>query len=681
MKSKLRNLLLAAMALTLFAGCSNIALNDAAVEGSDAGDKCVLTISYSDLEGILSESSASANGNARTIDPGVFTDAEKAAFTFKIEGKSARNKTLNLDNNDETVADSITFINGKATLPLDYDVWYLTLHAYNDVGEVLRGVTTVDLKKAVTNNEIEFVLSTKGVVDENGNPVNGGVELTIKGANSSVRSYTSGLYNINDDSLVLSLADENFTYSTAVDATNEITITNSAIPAGTYIFKFIPYNDVKTSTTKEDLTPYSDIITIAPSRTITKTIEITVMEKPEAPTGFKASLVKASEEDFDSYYVVHLEWQDNSTNEENFVLRLYETTTAQISKTWVTDGDTPPAAKKIFDKNFFDDNEYFVDGTLGMSTTECEIKLPTGHLFEMTLTAKNRAGESTVCYRSAPNADTSTNKGFAVEVGESDPKTYVTINRQKITYNLLGGTYTENPSADPVVTLTGNIVKYRTFEKAATKYSLDLIDLSENPTGVATLVYKNHPLSKWTTLPNAGAEITEISSFDDTMVYASYNKNMDVRYSVADKYQTLYASISCSESGATLGAISDDRKTQKLTLDVRNTPAVIGGYLTFNIGGKLKKTETVDNTTDPDHPVTTITYSNEAFSADEKCTEIVILINGVVAGSRADAADVTSYDYYLTNFSESGVYNITVIGKVNGQYYSGTPLALTVDIK
>ena len=51
MKSKLRNLLLAAMAITLFASCSNIALDDASVESSETSDKCVLTISYEDLEG------------------------------------------------------------------------------------------------------------------------------------------------------------------------------------------------------------------------------------------------------------------------------------------------------------------------------------------------------------------------------------------------------------------------------------------------------------------------------------------------------------------------------------------------------------------------------------------------------------------------------------------------------
>ena len=50
MKSKLRNLLLAAMAITLFASCSNIALDDASVQSSESSDKCVLTISYDDLE-------------------------------------------------------------------------------------------------------------------------------------------------------------------------------------------------------------------------------------------------------------------------------------------------------------------------------------------------------------------------------------------------------------------------------------------------------------------------------------------------------------------------------------------------------------------------------------------------------------------------------------------------------
>ena len=140
MKSKLRNLLLAAMALTLFAGCSNIALNDAAVEGSDAGDKCVLTISYSDLEGILSESSASANGNARTIDPGKYTEGTNT--TFKIKGISARNTV----HNEEEIEFEGSENERKATIALEYDDWKLTLSVYEGTKEILRGVTTVDLR-------------------------------------------------------------------------------------------------------------------------------------------------------------------------------------------------------------------------------------------------------------------------------------------------------------------------------------------------------------------------------------------------------------------------------------------------------------------------------------------------------------------------------------------------------
>ena len=65
MKSKFKSLLLAALAVMLFAGCSNIALNNASAEGSDSSDKCVLTISVKDFEKLAPQ--ASVNSSARSL--------------------------------------------------------------------------------------------------------------------------------------------------------------------------------------------------------------------------------------------------------------------------------------------------------------------------------------------------------------------------------------------------------------------------------------------------------------------------------------------------------------------------------------------------------------------------------------------------------------------------------------
>ncbi len=608
MKSKFKSLLLAALAVMLFAGCSNIALNNASAESSDADDKCVLSISLKDFENLKPQASV----NARTIDPGKLAAAN--IDSFKIEGYSARNATLALT--------AVSFnASGVSTTPIavEYDVWYFTLHAYNAAGdEVLRGITSVDLKKAVP--QIEFTLSTKGVT------TNGSLNLTIKGATAAVKSYYAGLYDINTDALKYELADEDLA------SPADIPLSKNAIVPGSYIFKFIPYNNTKANaTSREDLTPWSDIITIAPGRETAKEITISIMNAPDAPENFTASLVDSSETDNDDFYTVRLAWEDKSTNEENFVLRIYESDGTEA------DLDAIQALTPVveFDKDFFSDNTYRLDGTLGMSTTTCDIKLHTGHLYEFTLSAKNRVGESDVCTRTAPASAATGTTAFA-----AFPKR---VNRQKITYNLMGGTYTEDETATTPVTTTDDIVEYSTYEGTAAT----LTPVADP----ATLIYNNHPWVKWVNAPEGSVEITEAPDYKDLMVYASYNLNVNLQFEVADEYKTLVVTAACTETGATY-----DATTNTLVLDTTNNSSVKGGKITF-----------------------TISTTDKAGNAlPGSCNKIFVIVDDDSPKMRQGAM---SYQYPLSRFKESKTYYITVAGEFNGQYYSADPIPLIVDIQ
>lgn len=643
MKSKLRNLLLAAMALTLFAGCSNIALNDASYEGSDAGDKCVLTIGIDGFTGAGSAIGRYIAPDKYTVKTG--TDATK----FVIEGKSARNGTL--------APTLLTFTGTSSTITLDYDVWYLTLHAVEgDVpadtdtkkvtltsegkipgNEILRGITSVDLKKT---KDISFILSSKDVTTD------GSLALTVKGLNSSVKSYYAGLYDINTDVLKYELADSDL--ATLAD----ISLSKDSIAPGSYIFKFIPYNNVKSNTDREDLTPWSDLITIAPGRETSKEITVTIMTAPAKPTNFTAVLVDNSEDDKDDTYTVRLNWIDNSTNEENFVLRIYESNGTETNDELFVD------SKKIvtFDKNFFADNKYWVSGTLGMSTQECEIKLTTGHLYEMTLTAKNRAGESIACTRIASNSNATNGlTGFAItksttttdEEGNEVPTTVpVRVNRQKITYNLMGGTYTADATVASPVYSTEDIVDFKTYEGTAPS-----IEKIKAP---ASLIYNDHSWSKWVNLPEGSSEITVAPDYQDVMVYASYNLDATVGYDIADEYKTLVVSAACTTEGATYTAATETEPAT-LVLNVTNNPTVKGGNIIF-----------------------TIRDTDKDGNALPHCDKIYVIVDSDSAKIKANS---TSYPYPLAKFKNSGVYNITVIGEYDGQLYSCAPIALTVDIK
>ncbi len=688
MKSKLRNLLLAAMALTLFAGCSNIALNDAAVEGSDAGDKCMLTISVKDFFAQDSE-----ERSARYIAPDKLKSNE--IKKFRIEGTSDRGLVLNLDGDVATTLDDIELSTGSAEIALEYDVWHLKLHAYNDDNgdnEVLQGVTSIDLTKGIVPTDgIVFTMSTKGV------KTNGGLSLTVTGTNSSVMSYYAGLYDINTDALVKELANENYTKRSDPDdeespmiskGTEAISIESTDdIAPGSYIFKFIPYNNTKENAAiREDLTPWSDVITIAPGRTTEKNITVTIMEKPSKPEGFTVSLVEESEEDNDEYYTVRLNWTDTSSNEENFVLRIYEATaTADYANRDAILAKTPV----VFEKNFYDNNSYWVKGTLGMSTTECDVRLPTGHLYEFTLTAKNRAGQSDVCYREA-SEDNATDKlkGFAIEAGTGDAKPYVTVNRQKITYNLMGGTRITNVSS------TDDIVEYRTYGAADYVNTLMVIDNSDGDANADPVVYPNkliwedHPFAGWTELPGDGSKITVIPStvaYNDIIVYASYDQNVNISYKIADEYKTL--AIESSVSGTTVDDIDYatlDSDNNKLTLVTTRevgegvnkkivSSGVTSGKIKFTIKGELKqKVENGSPVVDADGNPVMVT---ESWTS---CDKIIILINGDVAGAKDKSLE---YSYSLKNFKTSGVYNITVIAEVDGNYYSCDTIPLTVDLK
>lgn len=694
MKSKLRNLLLAAMALTLFAGCSNIALNDAAVEGSDAGDKCVLTISVDGFTG-------AGSTIERTISPTKYTANSKTKFV--IEGKSVRNVAL--------APKLLTFTDSEDTkIALDYDVWYLTLHAVeveneeevkvdgeisaNKVlekgSEILRGVTTANLSKGVT--QISFTLSTKGVNTK------GGIDLTAK-INSEfkdlVKSYEVGIYEINTDALVADtyiahdFGDDDYVKDgDTVTGIKDIEIALDELNPGDYIFKFTPYNKKAGEDNRVDLNTWSDVIKIAPGRTTEKTITITgILQPPAAPSDLTATLVTESEEDNDEYFTVHISWEDNSDNENNFVLRLYEyekksgATDATKLESFIEKGEPI-----VFDENLMTYNSYWVDGTLGMSTKSCDIRLRTGHLFDITLTAKNNAGESDVVARAVNSAD------FPItENTEHEISSIVRINRQKITYNLLGGTRTvskrdaEGNLINEVDTSTENIVEYKTYgkdDKKLIEISGKDADLTADPKVPADkLIYDGHPFSCWKHLPapisDNNQKFVSLGDFDysDFMVYASYDQNVNVDYEVAEEYKTLVITPSVKDD---IGAAITNNTLPKVgkTLTISTTKDDGSGNKVSNatVWGETIKFTIGNNFVDP----------NPDDDVDPEATpttfdKVILIVNGKVVGSRANAK---SYEYSLNNFRLSGEYNIVVIGEIDGRYYSAAdPITLTVDIE
>ena len=150
MKKFVKSFLLAAAALVLFAGCSN--LNDATVSG-DSG-KAVITIGIDDM------SSSGSKNASRTVNPTPITSG--ASFgSITLKGESENGNTI-----DEY---TITFDeNNKAKIELSYDVWYLTLSAYSTDTTpklLMQGRRRVDMKNGAPSSDeaITFKLSAEGV--------------------------------------------------------------------------------------------------------------------------------------------------------------------------------------------------------------------------------------------------------------------------------------------------------------------------------------------------------------------------------------------------------------------------------------------------------------------------------------------------------------------------------------
>ena len=157
-----------------------------------------------------------------------------------------------------------------------------------------------------------------------------------------------------------------------------------------------------------------------------------------------------------------------------------------------------------------------------------------------------------------------------------------------------------------------------------------------------------------------------VTEFENKMVYASYNQNVNVTYTVTDEYRTLGVSWSCTAEGATA-----DTTNNKLELDVTHTPTVTGENIVFNIA-------------DTYTPYPTASEPNPAPVSITSCDKIIIIINGgkpIIRDNPVKSGSNYPYTLNLNNFRTSGVYNITVIGEIDGHYYSGPVIPLTVDIK
>lgn len=554
MKGKLKCLLLVAMALMLFAGCSNIVSDDANVSGEGILDgECLISVGVEGVE----------NNRSRTIISDTIYDDTTVFKRLVITGDSIKGMSIE---HEFTAAE----LNAKsATISLPYDIWYLTLTAYDNnpadttkFVPVLSGTSIVDLKNDKPSS-ISFKLTPNKVTSE------GTLDLTATfkdpsyGNSKAITKCNIGLYTIEDDLLVANTSAE-LTPEAVMDETvptkylkskieykaNDATLAGlKKLKPGSYMLKIWFY-----PATGNSLGFYSDEVMIAPGRETKGTISIPdVIEKlPNKPDNLKVLLAKDT--DKDGHYNAYVKWDDRSDNEENFILKVieYSDNTNTATTTAVEYGKDAAAATDTANKKviFFGD-ERQVMGTLATSTTECVIKLDAGKLYDFEIAAQNVVGTSEFVERKAvESTDITTNLLAFDKLNDDGSYTKCKVNRVWIEYNLDSGT----------LELAANKKYTNVYNEYKTYQGENLV--LQNGRSFTTTDYpkaeRNHnPFVKWNYASTAGVTFVEgnkasgddpnaagyVAAADDTYTYnswknlklkASYDPTFIVSYTVAD---------------------------------------------------------------------------------------------------------------------------------------------------
>ena len=474
MKISFRKLFSAALTAALvFAGCSNI--ND--VEKNDP--KCLSTVKIDESSSI-----------SRQINPDPFTAGVFSKIT--LSGKSNYGNTL--------AEVELTFTDGKAQVALEYAIWELTLKAYKTIGGtdqvVLMGKNTADLTNGGTDISFKLTTSnvtTKGYVD---------LKCIYPESTTSISKIKAGLYNLFTDKAIYEKEIDSTDITTnAGSCTFNFTETTTAIDPGTYTYKVVFYTGTDT---KVGL--WSDILLIAPGNTTKKTVNIppVITEKPDSPSNLCAYYVDDTETN--GYYNVKLTWEDNSSNEEYYVITINEYDSYGAAAVLYKElGTTEETATN---KEVFVSSQEYVSGSILANNTEVELKLPTGKLFDVSIKAVNFVGSSDEVTRTEVPATIAN----CTSVAANDK-----ITKTMLTYNFSGKTLTIDSN-----TYFNSYTEYKSWKNDTTGF--DLLDSS--------LI---NECKGWTeTTIETAPVVTSYTSHENKTFYAKFTADSNIDYTIEE---------------------------------------------------------------------------------------------------------------------------------------------------
>ena len=498
-------------------GCANIEGNGTYIDNT-VGEKCELSIML--------------GSGVRSILPEEFNGAD---LFYTLEGKSVRGNILPIT--------TLNFnpITNEAKIPLEYDTWELTLIAYKDAEHtlpVLKGFRVVDLTNGETLIHFDlktYDLTTLGEIALSGNFVD---------EEDAVTKYVMTLKNFETDAII-----EERPVEHTGNGTDEypFTFAKQNLLPGTYLFavKFIKETTKDGNTVEDQIGYWSEIVVVDAGNDTTKDdilIDV-IMRKPAVPTNLQALLIEDSKSK--DRYNVKLTWNDESDNEENFVITVKE---------YADTTDLVGTEYRLLDETFIE-NDIRVSGSLLAGNETCTITLPTGRLFEVVIQAENSIGISEECVR----VDATDTTGF---IGY---KASNKINLMNITYNLNGGKL--DLAAD--LSKSNEYVEYYIYEGT----NIPLLEIKD-PEGAAypKLTRNNNPWLRWATPEDPNTPVTT-ATFKNVYVKAIYDQTFIISYSI-EGYEDLARErvIATYDDATTQGTVETieaknvkiDRSTEKL---------------------------------------------------------------------------------------------------------------------
>ena len=617
MKRLLKCFSLAAAALVLFAGCNQLGVSDATVDGLGASNSvkdgyCALTISADGLT-VSSAKYASRNINPTTLEGTGNTIIKK----YVIKGESSTGAKLGengigfvLGGTDApesgtnyTVgegADAKSYPQYEVTIP--YGSWELTLFAYDEHDNLLlKGKSFVELKTA--KNNVHFTLKTDGVTTK------GEVNLagTFTDTDGVAKTYKAGLYNnltgllIPGTEIKAVVSNNSFTFvptttTTTTDPDNPDTTPTTTpfkLDPGRYSFKIYFYNVATAAEITDSLQPvgyYEDLVVVAPGRTTTDTsisCGKIINQLPKSPENLRAYL-KTGSEDADGYTVI-LTWEDKSKNEENFVIYLDEYASdaddAAVTKTIVLGteaaDETAVNGIAVVKQNFFTSDMY-AGGSVNASSTTASLKLEFGKVYDVSIRAKNFVGESIKTKASADPAVVEVKAcPRVVEANTLEGATQYTsarINRFVIEYDLYGGELTlgDNTKTSANQFDYASIYDYANESAKLLVVAIDSTATPDTPapaqvlhrvTDPTKLVKNGNPFVNWVKENGASIGATDKITYEGIKVRAEYNPSILISSEIDDTYKTVSASAKYDNVALVNGVVPVDvTAVKKLTI-------------------------------------------------------------------------------------------------------------------